>query len=150
MAARAHRLIGSAGMLLLLAACGPRYQTFTAYEPPVAHGGLKCVARCMEDRRLCRREKDVGVQQCRIDARSTADGENLRAEGLYQLDLQRFQAGLTPAAPERPRTVAPDYAGCARQGSEIEGQCGADFDLCYQTCGGRVTYTTHCVANCDG
>jgi hypothetical protein len=31
----------------------------------------------------------------------------------------------------------------------MENQCTADHDLCYQNCGGRVTYSTHCVANCE-
>ena len=133
-----------------LAGCGPQYRTFTNYVPPADEVGRQCVQRCLEGRRLCRREKDSTVQQCRIDAREVAEDRNQTLERDFLIDLTRHQAGILEAPPERPKAVQPDYGSCAREDASLEGQCGGDFDLCYQTCGGEVTYATHCVANCDG
>jgi hypothetical protein len=45
--------------------------------------------------------------------------------------------------------VSPDYRPCNHQSGSLEQQCQGDYDLCYQNCGGAVTYTTQCVARCD-
>lgn len=150
MARRPHRLPALALAAIALAGCGPQYRTFTSYAPPTDEVGRQCVQRCLDARRLCRREKESTVQQCRIEAREVAEDRNQTLERDFLIDLTRHQAGILDAPPERAKAAQPDYGSCSREESTLEGQCGGDFDLCYQTCGGEVTYATHCVANCDG
>lgn len=132
-----------------MAGCNPQYRTFTAYSPPEDHAGRRCLARCQDSRQLCRQGVSLDVQQCRIDAQGEAQTENLRMMAEYHLYLRQFQAGYAEHAPEAPSTVRPDYWRCDHRASGMEGQCTADYDLCYQNCGGIVTFTTRCVANCE-
>ena len=104
----------------------------------------------LDERRLCRREKDLQVQQCRLEAREAAADRTLDLERDFRVDLRRYRNGALDAPPEKPAAVQPDYGSCSRRDTALEGQCGGDFDLCYQTCGGTVTYRTQCVANCEG
>lgn len=147
---RTVRWLAPALLALAVAGCGPQYRTFTNYEPPADDVGRDCALRCLDERRLCRRENDLGVQQCRIDAQKDAEEANLDLERDFRIDLKRFRAGLYETPPEKPAAVRPDYGRCSREASGGEARCGQDFDLCYQTCGGRVIRETHCVANCDG
>jgi hypothetical protein len=140
----------AAPLLLALVGCGPRYRTYTNYEPPADENGRQCALRCMDDRRLCRREKDLQVRECRIDVQRIAEEANLDLERDFRLDLKRYRAGRLDTPPEKPASVQPDYGQCTRQDSSLEGRCGGDFDLCYETCGGRIVRSTHCVANCEG
>jgi hypothetical protein len=135
--------------MAVLAACGPRYQTFTNYTPPASDFGRQCVAQCLSARQLCRQHQSALVQQCRSEAQQQATIETLKRQAEYQIDLERYRAGLIQDEPPRPPSVTPATGRCDQQGSRIERQCSADFDLCYQNCGGTVTYTTRCVANCD-
>ena len=131
------------------AACSPQYRTFTAYSPPKDDGGRQCLARCQHARQLCRQDVSLEVQHCRMKAQNDAQIENLRRTTEYQAELQLFQAGYAKQAPEPPDTTRPNYWSCDNRGSGLEEQCTADYDLCYRDCGGEVTYTTRCVANCD-
>ena len=109
-----------------------------------------CANRCLDERRLCRREKELRVDECRIDAREVARERTLTLERQFRIDLRRYRNGKLEVPPERPGEVSPDYGSCSRRDTTLEAHCGADFDLCYQTCGGSVTYQTRCVANCEG
>jgi hypothetical protein len=149
---RAHRAFAITVLVLaaaMLTACGPRYQTFTNYTPPASDFGRQCVAQCLNARQLCRQHASAEVQQCRSEAQQLATVETLKRQAEYQIDLERFRAGLIRDEPPRPATVTPATGRCDQQGSRIERQCSGDFDLCYQNCGGTVTYTTRCGANCD-
>lgn len=138
-----------AAIALAAAGCAPKYRTFTTYSPPEDQGGRRCLARCQDSRQHCRQSASLEVQQCRIDAQGEAQGENLRLMADYQIKLRQFKAGYSEAPPEPPATVRPDYWGCENRAGGLEQQCTSDYDLCYQNCGGTVTYTTRCVANCE-
>ena len=131
-----------------LATCGPQYETFTSYAPPESAAGRRCLARCQTARQFCRQSSGLQVQQCRLGAQQEAQSENLRRAAEYQIELQRYQAGLRPKPPDASATASPAYWTCDGQGGALEKQCTADHDLCYQNCGGTVTYRTECVANC--
>jgi hypothetical protein len=92
----------------------------------------------------------VQTQQCRLGAQTEAQIENFRRLAEYQAELQRYEAGRTRDAPERPQTLRPSDGRCDGDAGAAGRQCAADHDLCYQNCGGGITYTTHCVADCDG
>ncbi len=141
--------LGLAVTIAAVAGCGPQYRTFTNYTPPGSESGRQCVAQCLNARQICRQHQGAQVEHCRSEAQQLAAVEYIKRQAQYQLDLQRHQSGQTPQAPDPPGNVQPQYGRCDQQGSRLEGQCTADFDLCYQNCGGAVAYTTHCVANCE-
>ena len=149
MRARPALNVAAVAIVLALAACGPRYQTFTNYTPPGSELGRQCVAQCLNARQTCRQHHGAAVEQCRAEVKQEAAIEYLKRQAQYQLDLQRHEAGQTAEAPDPPGNVQPGYGRCDRQAAHLENQCSADFDLCYQNCGGQVTYTTRCVANCE-
>lgn len=134
---------------LSLAGCGPQYRTFTSYDPPVDQAGQHCISSCLDLKTLCRREKDLEVRQCRVDAREDAAERTRELERTFHLELARYAAGALETLLQTPQAASPNYAACSRTDSQLESRCGGDFDICYQTCGGRITHATHCVANCE-
>jgi hypothetical protein len=91
----------------------------------------------------------VQTQHCRLGAQAEAQIENLRRLAEYQAELERPRR-KGEATPERPETIGPSSGRCESEAASAERHCVADHDLCYQNCGGIVTYTTQCVANCEG
>jgi hypothetical protein len=147
---RMSRALPMVAVLLgaLFPACSPRYQTFTSYTPPPDDGGRQCLAQCSSMRQMCRQSGQTLVQQCRSQAQTEAQIETVRRLAQYHIQLERHgDTGQAP--PELPGPASPNYGRCDGEAAGIEEQCKADYDLCYQNCGGEVTYTTHCVANCD-
>ena len=132
----------------LLVACSPRYQTFTSYTPPQDDGAQQCLAQCSSTRQMCRQSGQTLVQQCRSQAQTEAHLETVRRLASYHIQLERH-GGKGQETPELPGTASPNYGRCDSEAAGVEQQCKADYDLCYQNCGGQVAYTTHCVANCD-
>ncbi|HLT01164.1 MAG TPA: hypothetical protein VK001_03255 [Geminicoccaceae bacterium] len=133
---------------LLLFGCSPRYQTFTSYTPPADEAGRQCLLQCSSLRQTCRRDGEPRIEQCRREAQTAAHLETVRRAAAYTIDLERY-GNEGYGAPELPGPASPDYARCDAEAADVEYRCRADYDLCYQNCGGRVEYTTHCVANCD-
>jgi hypothetical protein len=140
--------VAVAALGALLAGCAARYQTFTSYAPPQDQDGRQCLAACSSTRQTCRQSGQPLIQQCRSQAQTEAHLETVRRAAAYSIELERHGGG--PGAPELPGPASPNYPRCDREASGIEHQCKADYDLCYQNCGGTVTYTTHCIANCEG
>lgn len=140
--------IAAAVVLGALLGCSPRYQTFTSYTPPQDGAGRQCLAECSSTRQMCRQSGQTLVQQCRSQAQTEAQIETVRRLAAYHVQLERF-ARNGQEAPELPGAASPNYGRCDGEAADVEQQCKADYDLCYQNCGGQVAYTTHCVANCD-
>ena len=150
MRAPRHLLVLPVAALALAAGgCGPQYRTFTNYAPPADKVGRACLAECTAIRQSCRQDAGGMVQQCRLDADAAAQRLHLQRVAEYGVELYQFQAGLTDQAPQKPGEVRPDYRACNYQAGDLEQQCQDDHDLCYQNCGGTITYTTQCVANCE-
>jgi hypothetical protein len=135
------------GILLILAGCGPQYRTYVSYSPPETADGRQCLMSCQGMRMTCRRQKDEQVQDCRRNAETQAQLETIRRIAEYAVSANDG-SGKGSSHPS-PRDAKPNYAECAAQDRRVEGQCTADHDLCYQNCGGQVTYSTQCVANCQ-
>ena len=133
----------------LLAGCGPRYQTFTSYAPPQDEAGRQCLAQCLSGRQLCRQNAQIQTQQCRLGAQTEAQIENYGGSPNIR-PSSSAPGAKRGSAPEQPGTVSANYGRCDGEAATAERQCAIDHDLCYQNCGGAVTYTTHCVANCEG
>ena len=142
-----HHTLAVAVIGVLVAGCSPRYQTFTSYTPPQDDTGRQCVVQCSSTRQTCRQSGQPLIQQCRSQAQTEAHLETARRLASYHIQLERY-ADEGQGAPELPGPASPDYSRCDSEAANVEQQCKADFDLCYQNCGGQVVYTTHCVANC--
>jgi hypothetical protein len=132
----------------LLVGCSPRYQTFTSYTPPTDIAGRQCLAQCSSTRQTCRQSGQTLIQQCRSQAQMEAHVETVRRAAAYSIELERY-GNTGHGAPELPGPASPNYGRCDSEAASVEQQCKADFDLCYQNCGGQVAYTTHCLANCE-
>jgi hypothetical protein len=134
-------------VLLSLTACGPQYRTFVSYAPPESAEGRACLASCQGMRMACRQQKGEQVQECRRNAETQAQLESIRRIAEYAVSAS--DESSKSSSRRLPRDAKPNYSACAAQDRQIEGQCTADHDLCYQNCGGHVTYSTQCVANCE-
>ena len=83
-------------------------------------------------------ESDQQIEQCRVSAQRDALAETVLRQAAYQIDRQQHEAGKAETPPSRSAVVQPNYRRCDQQaGNQLE-QCSADFDLCYQNCGGAI------------
>jgi hypothetical protein len=148
---RRHALpaLALAQAMLMLVGCSPQYRTFASYTPPATDNGRQCVAQCLDMRRTCRGQSDQEIEQCRVSAQRDALAETVLRQAAYQIDRQQHEAGKAEAPSSHPAVVQPNYRRCDQQAGNLAEQCSADFDLCYQNCGGAIDYSTQCVANCD-
>jgi hypothetical protein len=135
--------------MLTLGGCSPQYRTFTSYTAPATDGGRQCVAQCLNTQHTCRGDGSRQVEQCRLGAQQEALTENVLRQAGYRMDRKHHSHPTDEAQAAPPSPVEPNYWRCDQQAGDLAEQCTADFDLCYQNCGGAVAYTTHCVANCD-
>jgi hypothetical protein len=144
---RRHALpaLAFAQAMLMLLGCSPQYRTLASYTPPATDTGRQCVTQCLDTRRSCRGQSGQQIEQCRVSAQRDALAETVLRQAAYQMDRQQHEAGKA----EAPRAAQPDYRRCDQQAGNLAEQCSADFDLCYQNCGGAIDYSTQCVANCD-
>jgi hypothetical protein len=134
-------------LALTLAACGPQYRTFVSYSPPESAEGRQCLSSCQGMRMACRQQKDAQVGECRRNAETQAQIESIRRIAEYAVAVNDDAAKGSPRP--LPRDAKPNYSDCTVLGRGAENQCTADHDLCYQNCGGQVSYNTQCVANCN-
>lgn len=122
--------------LLLLSACGPRYDVVYRYVPPRSERGMTCVKHCATAKRLCQRVCNSGNSGCLKQARSQA-----------RLDYQRYVADQTAAGREPTRTVESffDSHACPVK------QCGCEnsYRDCFEMCGGQAIEERRCTHSCN-
>ncbi|WP_109118259.1 hypothetical protein [Azospirillum sp. TSO22-1] len=129
-----------AALLLLLAGCAPVMETALHFAPPAGEEGRQCVARCQADRAPCVQSCDRRERLCRSDAES-------RAMRDYNLEADRYNDARRSGSS---RTYF-DYADRYRRLCSFQGcrdTCVATYRGCFEACGGTVTETQVCVANC--
>ncbi len=145
---RRHALpaLAIAQVMLMLLGCSPQYRAFASYTPPATDTGRQCATQCLDTRRTCRGQSDQQIEQCRVGAQRDALAETVLRQAAYQMDRQQHKAE-PPSS--HSAIVQPNYRRCDQQAGNLAEQCSADFDLCYQNCGGAITYSTQCIANCD-
>lgn len=118
-------------MALLLASCGPIYETNYRYTPPNDPLSRPCISQCLADK-----------GQCRNTAELKAENSRLRCERDSRDDYERC---LGNAKGEQGR------ASCSRRncGQDANyGFCEADYRTCFQSCGGSVDEERLCTFNC--
>ncbi len=125
---------------LTLASCAPVIETTYSYAPPGTDEGRHCVARCEVERAPCAQSCDRRERLCLNDADS-------RAMRDYQMELGD---GLGRRRGGSGRTYF-DYTGRYRALCSANGcrnTCDDTYRACFEGCGGTVTATQACTANC--
>lgn len=118
-------------MALLLASCGPIYETNYRYTPPADPLSRPCISQCLADK-----------SQCRNTAELKAENSRLRCERDSRDDYERC---LGSAKGEQGR------ASCNRRSCDQDahfGMCEVDYRTCFQSCGGIVDEERLCTFNC--
>lgn len=131
------------GVLLVVAflvsACGPVYETRYQFTPPTTPQGQLCVNQCQQINLLCRRN-------CQLESDSCLAREYEQARWRYEDYVRERRAANQPI--ER----SPDdfvYRYNCPSSNSCTPACDNDHRVCYQTCGGQVSATTVCTANCS-
>lgn len=129
--------------VLLLAACGPRFETqYSLTPPPDSLTSRQCLQSCEFQRQQCQQLADSRYQLCQSQAELRYD----RCQDAADYDYQRclYLRPDNPGSCRRPSGYCfRDY--CARD----DANCDELYRSCYASCGGRVESRTVCVANCD-
>lgn len=125
-------------LLLLLASCTPVMETTYHFTPPPTAEGQSCAASCAAERAACTQGCDRRERLCLTDAEA-------RAQRDYRIDTDDF-------GDRRPsnRTIL-DYVGRYRNQCLMGGcrtPCEDSYRACFEQCGGTVTATEACTANC--
>ena len=118
-------------LALLIAACGPIYNTEYRYAPPDTGEGRVCVASCETVRK-----------QCRINADLRAENSQLRCERDASADYERCLGNARGESGQSSCT----RRSCSRSADTSE--CKSEYDLCFQGCGGVISSQQVCSFNC--
>ncbi len=127
------------GLLALLSACGPIYETQYSLIPPSSVEGRRCVGQCQQNRTICRQSCTISQQACVNDARTRALYE-------YQAYVARQTAEKKPV-----KKSVSDFEhsyGCSS--NSCEDRCEANYRDCFGgLCGGQITAQRVCTMFCD-
>lgn len=120
---------------LIMAGCGPLYETSYSFAPPSTSQGKMCVLQCQQSKTLCQRLCTSDNSNCKLRARSDA-----------QFQYEQYVSAQTAARQPVTKTLNDFYNPfqCLPKSCH----CAADYRSCFQLCGGDVTEQRTCVANC--
>ncbi len=123
------KLLCIMGFYVLCSGCGPKMKTMYHLTPPDSAGGGVCTGQCENARYQCERNDDEDYRRCKD--RAEDDYERCKDNNEYR------------------RKKDQEY--CVRQycAKPKEEHCLDRYHSCYESCGGRVTSETVCVANCN-
>lgn len=117
---------------LLLAACGPIYNTEYNYIPPADPESRACIAQCNGNK-----------SQCHANADLRAQNERLRCDVDASIDYERCLGHAANDA-ARAQCVKRSCSG----GDANYSRCDDEFRICFQSCGGIVQSRQVCTFNC--
>jgi hypothetical protein len=119
-----------------LSGCGPVYQTSYTYQPPTSQVGRMCISQCMQTKSSCEQMCQMQDQNCRMMARQNA---------FYQYQQYRdYQTSHGLSVDRNLNDFDNSFFECRKSC-----HCSADFNFCYQNCGGVVQEHKVCTAFCD-
>ena len=119
---------------LLLGACTTTQYVFT---PPESAEGKACVERCQVKQTACRRDQDARAER----AKAQCEAEAARREDACQIQAPIEYAACLKFAKtdeERKACVLEDCTQQACYPNSDYGLCTSDFNVCFQTCGGKI------------
>jgi hypothetical protein len=123
---------------LLVAGCGPVYETTYELTPPRSAEGRLCASQCANTQQYCRRNCSLEADQCKSRAR-----EDGRRE-YYRYVQERREKGKSI---DRSESSFENTYSCGD--SACKNECGSDFRACHVNCGGTVTPHRVCTAFCE-
>lgn len=127
------------GLIALLSACGPIYETQYSMIPPTTSQGRLCVSQCQQERSLCRQTCSMSEQACRADARSRAAYE-------YESYVRRQSAEKKPI--KKSVSDFENSYGCSS--NSCQDRCESNYRDCFGgLCGGQVIANRVCTMFCD-
>lgn len=128
------KLFALCSCVLLLASCGPVYQTTYSYKTPRSQNGRYCANACLQDKSRCEARCREDNQYCRSQAQRRGE----RAYRRYVRDQRRAGKPVNLNV-----DWFTDYSGCNNSCG-----CTSNYNQCFTNCGGTVVPHTVCVAFC--
>jgi len=117
----------------------PRFATRYDYSPPPDAQGKLCLINCQSSQNQCSQINQL------------QESQNRQNEAMQEQDCQRQAANYNQCVRFRGYGYCQQpscFRGPVIVSSSQTLDCQAQYNLCYQTCGGTVTSKRECVANC--
>jgi uncharacterized protein YceK len=120
---------------LLLAGCGPMYETTYSYQKPHTQRARDCIAHnCQYNKMMCEKNCSANNRSCEWQAHQNAQ-EEFRQYAIQQRENhQPINKSVSDFM---------DDFNCNNSCN-----CQGIYRRCYSTCGGTVIANTQCVAFC--
>lgn len=116
-----------------LSGCGPSYHVKHSYTPPVSKDAKLCLTQCQIIKNQCKQNRLLKEQLCR-NANRFYIGSGSGRKGKRN-NRARFQ--FMHSIPLSNACYSEDTS------------CSAEYNTCYQTCGGKVKTEKVCVSGCN-
>ena len=132
-----YKLMMLAFVLIFFAcSCAPRYRTTYDFTPPTSEQGKTCVFQCENTKLQCEQLQEMKLQNCR----DREDLKQQKCQDKAEKEYERCKAKGNQICFQAACPISECYKGT---------KCETQYRRCYQTCGGKVTSTRSCVANCE-
>jgi hypothetical protein len=127
------------GILVLLSACGPIYETQYSLIPPSSAEGRRCVSQCQQERTICRQSCTINKQACVNEARTRA---------LYE--YRAYVAKQTAEKQPIKKSVSDFENTYSCNNNSCEDRCESNYRDCFGgVCGGQINAQKVCTMFCD-
>lgn len=125
--------------LLVLSGCGGEAPKNYSYTLPPTPGGRLCTNQCVDAQNFCHQTCDLDNRKCvsKVQTQALQDYDKYTRE--------QFSSHL--AIDLRPRDFE-RMASCDSQKKSCSDECESHYQVCYQTCGGKVDTSTSCLFLC--
>lgn len=121
--------------LAVFAGCAPVYRKFYDYKPMRTDSQRSCSTNCMVLKQSCQNQEQLSYQLCLSNAR--LEYQTCKAGEIWGWKKDKYEC-ISNCYCYEPSCDGPNNDSCEEQ-----------YANCYVGCGGRVTETTRCVAQCD-
>jgi hypothetical protein len=122
--------------LLFLSGCVPIYNSSFTYQPPKTSAGSLCLMQCTQSKSQCEVGDKISQETCLTRAHRDAEQEFAGYQAQQLKNNQPIKKSVS------------DFDKGQFCGSD-NGHCAADYNFCYQSCGGIIEEHRTCVAFCD-
>ena len=129
----------AAVLMLVMAGCGPIYETVYSYQPPRSAEGRMCTSQCHQINQYCKQNCELREQTCQGNAQQEAN----RQYDSYVRERRRAHLEIKKS----PSDFYSSY-GCSSS-SSCSSACDSNYRMCYTNCGGTITSHQECTMFCD-
>ncbi len=123
-------------VIMAMAGCGPVYKKFYDYEPMRTESQRTCAMTCQLVKQSCFSNQQQAHQLCQSNAR---------------FDYQSCKNNERWGYNRKGKWECIDNCYCFESSCSEPNrdECEDEYASCFRGCGGRVSETTRCVANCE-